>query len=363
MRPVTFRDRLAKLVGRVRHPRRFAAYVLLKIAYAGRWTLVPVTPVEYDIEPINSCNFSCEHCQVTHWDKAKAQLDVDSFRRIVDQLPSVDAINLQGMGEPLMNKNQVDMLAEGERRGIAMRFHSNASACTEANAQRLLELNNTSVTFSIDASNAATFERVRPGSNFAQIVRNIKFFTRARGEKRVPSIAGWTVLTTENIRELPDILRLCGELGLDQVTLQPFLTAWGKDEIEEYVSTKRIGDLAKSYEQLLHEAHEIAEREDIKLDVVGEFAYSKEKVCPWPWQRAFVAANGDVVPCCIIADADVAKMGNVFEKPFAQIWNGEEYRTLRTALRDNRPPAYCQGCYAPTPAVSEAVENPVALAV
>jgi radical SAM protein with 4Fe4S-binding SPASM domain len=333
--------KVRRLLGRFRRPKRFFAYLLLKIAYFGRWTTVPATPVTVEIEPINSCNFRCKHCQTTRWTKAKAQLDIDTFRRILDQLPNLNELNLQGMGEPLLNKQQIDLLAEGERRGLAMRFHSNGSACTESNARRLLGLTNTSITFSIDGASAETFERNRPGSNFAQIRRNIRYFTSARNGKTLPRISGWTVLTTDNIGELPQIIRLCGELGLDHVTLQPFLTAWGKSELSDYVATIKVEPLEKACAMLLREAHLAADAAKIDLSVVEPMA----ETCPWPWQSAYIAANGDVIPCSIIADADVIKMGNVFETPFSEIWNGSAYRALRAQIRNHDHPVFCQACH------------------
>jgi radical SAM protein with 4Fe4S-binding SPASM domain len=69
-------------------------------------------------------------------------------------------------------------------------------------------------------------------------------------------------------------------------------------------------------------------------------------VCPWPWTGAFIAANGDVVPCCRVSDPDTVCMGNVFEESFARIWNSREYQSLRDRLRNHDPPGFCINCQA-----------------
>jgi hypothetical protein len=42
-------------------------------------------------------------------------------------------------------------------------------------------------------------------------------------------------------------------------------------------------------------------------------------------------------------------MGNVFDSPFTEIWNGEAYQELRTRLRTHDLPSYCRACYIDAP--------------
>ena len=69
------------------------------------------------------------------------------------------------------------------------------------------------------------------------------------------------------------------------------------------------------------------------------------KPCPWAWKSAYIAANGDVVPCCVIADSAVANMGNVFEQDFKDIWNSPGYQELRERISTHDLPDYCKHCY------------------
>jgi radical SAM protein with 4Fe4S-binding SPASM domain len=337
------RARAGRLLERARHPRRFFAWLALRNAYARRSLRVSALPITLDVEPINMCNFRCNHCQVTHWSKDQARLDVDAFKRILDQFPLIEKVKLQGMGEPLLNKQLVPMLAEGERRGIALRFHSNGSVYTEAISDALSELDNTEIVFSIDGATADTFHTMRPGSNFEKVRENVKRFAARRGGGKSPTFAAWTVVTKDNVAELPDIVSLCSELGLDHVTVQPFLTDWGKTEMSEHVRPLELE--TERVESALSGARAAASTAAIDLHINEGDRYSRSKPCQWPWQSSYIAANGDVVPCCIIADADVAKMGNVFEKPMTEIWNGPEYQTLRAKIRDHDLPSYCKDCY------------------
>jgi radical SAM protein with 4Fe4S-binding SPASM domain len=72
------------------------------------------------------------------------------------------------------------------------------------------------------------------------------------------------------------------------------------------------------------------------------------QACLRPWTTAYVTANGNCLPCCIspfaTTDYDSLQMGNLFEQPFEEIWNGERYRAWRAALMSDAPPLACQGC-------------------
>jgi MoaA/NifB/PqqE/SkfB family radical SAM enzyme len=66
------------------------------------------------------------------------------------------------------------------------------------------------------------------------------------------------------------------------------------------------------------------------------------------WRSTYVTANGNVLPCCIspfsTADYPGLILGNAFETPFAEIWNGERYVARRTALHTQHPLHPCEGC-------------------
>ena len=51
-------------------------------------------------------------------------------------------------------------------------------------------------------------------------------------------------------------------------------------------------------------------------------------VCERVWFMSNISSNGDIVPCCYDYGAEL-KIGNAFENPFSQVWNGTAYQKLR----------------------------------
>jgi radical SAM protein with 4Fe4S-binding SPASM domain len=326
-------------------PYRIISWILIRIAYALRLKQVPVLPLWIDIEPNNTCNFKCAHCHVTYWDKKPAYFNRDTFTQVLQQLPHLMKVKLQGMGEPLLNKELIPMLQAGEARGIQMHFHTNGSIGDRDKAAQLVQLKNTHITYSIDGATAATFEQVRAGSRFDRIVENVLMLTKLRDLNSKLLVSAWTVITQKNIAELPQIVQLAKKLGLDYIAIQPHLTSWGKDEMRAHTDEIQVATESDLFAKQLAEAQSVAATEGIDLLVNESNRFSQKKPCPLPWNTSYIAANGDVVPCCVIADADVAKMGNVFETDFQEIWNAPAYQTLREQIASHNLPDHCKHCY------------------
>jgi radical SAM protein with 4Fe4S-binding SPASM domain len=329
----------------LRHPLRALSWVGTKLAYDLRWKKVPFLPILIDIEPNNTCNFQCSHCQVTYWDKKPAYFTRETFVKVLDQIPSLMRVKLQGMGEPLLNKDFISMLQAGEARGIRMFFNTNGSINDPTKARQLAQLQRTHITYSLDGATEETFSKMRQGSRFDRIIENIQMMTgeRERGSNLVMS--AWTVVTQKNIRELSKIVRLAKQLGLDLITIQPHLTNWGKEEMLARTDDIQVANEPETFAAELAAAKSVATEVGIELSVNESNRFCRDKPCPWVWKTTYIAANGDVVPCSIIADSNVVKMGNVFEQDFQEIWNGEAYQTLRERIATHDLPDHCKHCY------------------
>ncbi len=325
-----------------------------RIAQLLKLERVPYLPHSLDVEPIDICNFACDHCQVTHWKRKLAtRLNPERFRAILRQVPRIRQITLQGMGEPLLNKSLLDMLTEADGRGIATQITSNGSIYTNSIAKRLLALRRVTLTFSIDGATAATFEAIRVNGKFQAVIEHITDLTRRRDGRSWPRIEITTVATARNIHELPDLVRLAKKLGADSLTIRSRLTDFGKDEMQDSIVPINISRGSRRAEQLLNEAKSAGAAIGMPLVITRGPRYSSARRCRWPWNSAYIAANGDVVPCCMIGDSGVVKMGNVFAEPFSQIWNNDKYRTLRRRIANDDIPNYCRSCYGMRPVAAD----------
>jgi MoaA/NifB/PqqE/SkfB family radical SAM enzyme len=67
-----------------------------------------------------------------------------------------------------------------------------------------------------------------------------------------------------------------------------------------------------------------------------------------PWTTAYITANGNCLPCCIspfaTQDYESIILGNLFKRPFADIWRDHVYQQFRTALLSSQPHKACANC-------------------
>ena len=62
-------------------------------------------PRSLQVEVTGACNLRCHMCLVRYrppLHRVKGSLTLDQFRSLVDELPDLDEITLQGLGEPLL---------------------------------------------------------------------------------------------------------------------------------------------------------------------------------------------------------------------------------------------------------------------
>ena len=68
------------------------------------------------------------------------------------------------------------------------------------------------------------------------------------------------------------------------------------------------------------------------------------KMCPWPFERAYISSDLRVVPCCIIGNPDVSEIGSAREN-FSGVWYGSTMREFRAAHLRGEIPQVCHSCY------------------
>ena len=62
------------------------------------------------------------------------------------------------------------------------------------------------------------------------------------------------------------------------------------------------------------------------------------------WHSSVITWDGRVVPCCFDKDAS-HYMGNISERSFRDIWQGESYQNFRKSLLKSRKTIdICQNC-------------------
>ncbi|HXM55559.1 MAG TPA: radical SAM protein [Candidatus Dormibacteraeota bacterium] len=314
-----------------------------------------MTPREVYIEPTNRCNELCQTCPRTFFTREpEADLDLERFVRVLDQFPGVERVVLHGVGEPLLARDLPAMVAEANRRGARVLFNTNALALHRRLAERLVAAGLDELRVSMDAADARTYREIRGVDGYEKALRRTADFCRLLRELGAerPRVSLVFMAMQENVEGLPAVIERAGEMGVSTVVVQRLV------HFETGLAVEAQSLMGADLGDLMDRCREAAERTGVRLAGTGGMSPSDsltpiDSRRPWsgctrPWRSTYVTANGNVLPCCFApfttTHYEGVVLGNLFERPMAEIWSGPAYEAFRSAHASDDPPEACRGC-------------------
>ena len=312
-----------------------------------------------------ACNLRCRMCLVRYAPaigKREGALAYEQFLELVDGLSHLRRLTLQGLGEPLLSPHLLDMVGYAAERDIEVGFNTNGTLLSRRTAERLVEIGCGWLHVSLDGATAATYEDVRHGTDlrphpgqFDRVLANLRGVVEARAGGGHPRIQIVFVAMRRNIAELPDLVSLAADIGVDSVWVQNLSHDFGDTRpygtyraIRKYAAQEALFDTdAAAAKNAFARAAECAETHglELRLPALKERGRNGDgRGCGWPWDSAYVTHRGEVQPCCMVMGSDRATMGRLADEPFEGIWHADAYREFRAALLTDDPPAVCRGC-------------------
>lgn len=306
--------------------------------------LLPPLPQSIDIEPTTKCNYRCTMCQRTYWKKASKDMTFDSFQKIVDSIPTLKEIKLQGIGEPFLNSEIFRMIEYAKQLDLNVTIYTNASLFgDEELLQRLLDSHIDLLRISLDAGSKEIYEQIRKGGRFEAVIENIGRITS--NNRTISCIELWTLLMNSNYLELPHIIDIACHSGIKTINLQLILNTFAyKKEIKNIIKCQQF-TLTEALISNIKKNLEYASNNSVELKLAFSKAYSPQNKCHWSFDKAFISVEGYIVPCCTIADPEVISFGNALTDPFERIWYGEKYISFRQRILENELIEPCMHCY------------------
>ena len=295
------------------------------------------------LELTNRCNLNCVMCGRNSAHFKPTTLSMDTFRSLEPVMDHVEEVTLMGWGEPTVNPGFADMLRAIADHGARAYFCTNGMLLHKL-ADVILQTRVEVFAVSVDGATQQSNARIRRGSDLGRICSSISSILKeAAARKQEPPWINFVFCAMrENIRELPDVVRLAERTGVPEVKVvyltafdetQAPSTLWGhEDEIREVVG----------------QATAVAEQLGVALKlpyVPGEdpAGTAAHRPCYTPWRDFFLGSDGYVRPC-------MSTSQKLFKydprTPFLTMWNAPEFMELRAVVNDEtRMPPQCQRCY------------------
>jgi radical SAM protein with 4Fe4S-binding SPASM domain len=202
------------------------------------------------------CNLHCKHCYSSSGKSSKPELSTEEAMKVVDQLADFGVTSLAfSGGEPLMRKDFFDVARHAVDSGLYVSLATNGTLLTKENVRKLKEIGLHYVEVSVDGANAKTHDyfRGKVGA-FDQTMKGIKNCLK---EDICTCIA--ITATKNNLTEIPAVLEMSENMGIDRFTLFNFVPVGrGKDIIEADPSPQEREKLLRFFNKKLSEKHKIA---------------------------------------------------------------------------------------------------------
>lgn len=305
-------------------------------------------PVRIEVETTTRCFFKCGKCEQTYWDEPQQNMSLEQFACILDQFPDLCAVSMSGIGHNFQNPAFIDMVEEACGRDLYVQFFDTYYFTNEEKARRIVDAGVAKLNMSIDGADKQTYETLQLGSDFERVVENAARLARIKKEARsnFPEQAFTVVVTRFNQHQLPRFVDLIRDIvaGSQRHTYIEFIPLVVFKE-----NTWLQADLSRLADEQREVAAYTAKMRDVRIrwfHVSGE-VYREPVSCCLGFLVPFILVDGTVYPCCVLTEGNQRRfvkphaLGNVFERPFREIWDSPRYRNFRKVLRMGRAPFLC----------------------
>lgn len=265
-------------------------------------------PRKIYIEPTNICNYRCVHC--VHdgaMTRKPGYFNIDLYKRRLDEIEDLrlhSKIQFTGVGEPLLHPRWDEMIKHASDKGFFTLMNSNASMLTPENCERLVASGLDYLHVSIDGLTKSTYESIRRGGDFENVMENMFHLFEARHKAK-----GY---------HLAVVLGIIDQ-DRNRQELQTFLEVFKKWPFHHVVSGELFNHMG---------AIEEASRNYLKQQNGSRSSYP---VCNTPWDLLSINCDGHAVGCNYDFDNRFV-VGDLNEQSFMEIWNSEKMKRFRRSV-------------------------------
>ncbi len=351
------------------------------------------------LDMVGRCQLRCVMCHFAHpefeenpWTMGRELLE----KVAADLFPRAHDVVLSSSAEPLLAPDLPRALELCREYEVpSFHFSTNAINLTRRIIDKVLEVQMPLITISIDAGTKETFEEIRTPMKWKMIMRRFDQLREIKEEhgSEYPLISTTSVLMRRNIREMPGLVRLMKDKGVNQMNFvhmavigglgvedeslinEPKLANDCLDEVREVA--KEVGmevmlpipipeDIGQSDDGGNGDITD-AERSDEgggtaltgaagSAVSIAEYLNHKNRefllaarvkdhhnrACYFPWYYIHVNPDGSVFPCgCWF---EFSTFGNFKTQTFEEIWTSEKYKELRHQILTMELRDVCANC-------------------
>ncbi len=291
--------------------KHFSNLAKIYYSYSLRKKKVGYLPIRLWVEVSSRCNLACRLCVNKDIEPSlKGDLDFGLYRKLIDDAKDyIFDVNLFHRGEPLLNKNIVEMVKYANSNGIKTRIHTNGVLLNKDLSRKLITSGLNLISFSFDGYTKKTYEKNRIGATYERTIENIVDFLKIKQELKTK-----TPFTIIQVMEFDD------ELSREDFQKQ-------KSEFEKRFYGLPLDKL------VIRDPHNWGGLLDI--DGVKKIDRDKSRIipCTFLWYSLTVFYDGKVFLCPQDFAGEI-QVGDLNKESIKDIFNNEKIQKIRERFKN-----------------------------
>jgi MoaA/NifB/PqqE/SkfB family radical SAM enzyme len=308
------------------HPQRVASFLDARDDWE---RMKKIYPIYVEISPVGACNHRCTFCAVDYIGYKPTRLSLPVMEKAFADMgeKGVKSVMFAGEGEPMLHKEIDRMVVAAHKAGIDTAMTTNASILSDAFVENALPLMSW-IKASFNAGTAKTYARIHQTkeSDFDRVIANLKRMVEERKNGGFSCVLGaQIVLLPENASEVETLARICrDEIGLDYLVVKPYSQhTFSNTHVYQDINYQGYAGLQAMLAQFNTDKFNVVFRENtMKKHDEGEAnRYKKCLATPAFW--GYIMSTGAIYGCSAYLLDSRFEYGNLNEKSFSEIWEGE----------------------------------------
>ncbi len=287
-----------------------------------------IYPIEVEVSLSNACNHRCIFCAVDYTGYDSILMNKNILLKNLNEMypKGLKSVIYAGEGEPLLHKDASEIINKTKEIGIDVALSTNGVLLTPEISRNCLK-SLTWIRFSTAGILEDTYEKVQGAKkgDLQKVLNNMQEAVKVKKDQKLKTTIGvQLLLLPDNKDEIVQMGKELKKIGVDYFTIKPFSQHPKSQKIIKVDYSQLMG-LEKEIKELETEEFKIYFRTHAMEELSYKKCYSKCLALPF---MVHIDTKGDIWPCVAYVGREGFSYGNIYEKSFIEIWEGEQRKKV-----------------------------------
>ncbi|MFC2048588.1 tetratricopeptide repeat protein [Elusimicrobiota bacterium] len=288
------------------------------------------------------CNLQCTMCDI--W-KGSWEISAPTVKQIIELMPYLQRLLWTG-GEAFLSPYFSELFEEACKYPyLKQSLITNGLLINETWVRKFID-NDIYLIFSIDGFSKNSYEKIRKGAKFKDLIGKLELYNKYRAYSRninKPQSKLNMVLMHENLKELENVMEFVIKYKFDCLQIMQLcdrIDPMYKDPgIRKYITDQIKIIFQKAAKQGIT-VHSLLPLTEMNTPDEMEITTEPDGMCHWPWQQLYINYGGNVTVNGLCEDL---VLGNTGDSTLTELWNNEIILHLRRSILERETCKYSLG--------------------